>query len=74
MYSRFFGVYFCPSGNQVSYHYGYTVLPSQGVPVKMGFDWKRASDKIENSAHFAMKNSTNLNVGLFSQMTVTVIF
>lgn len=40
------------------------------MSVKTGFDWKCCSNKRENTAHFALKNSTNLSVGLFSQMTV----
>lgn len=69
MYSSFVWGFFSPSRNQVSYQYGYTVLPSQDVSVKTGFDWKCCSHKTENTARFAVKNSTNLNVGGFCQMT-----
>lgn len=45
-------------------------MVSPDVSVKTGFDWKCCSDKTENTACFTVKSSTNLNVGLLSQMTV----
>lgn len=47
----------------------FTNMVSQDVSVKTGYDWKYCSDKTENTACFVGKNSTNLNVGLLSQMT-----